>query len=187
MTMTNACGFAPLNVRDAKRLLDEGQAVLIDIRSANEFAREHISGARLVPLEAIGAHEFDRERGSGKAAVFHCQSGQRTSANAARLIAAGFKEAYALEGGLNAWREAGLPIHIDRSKPIDLMRQVQITAGSLVLAGVLLAWLVSPWFVLLSGFVGGGLVFAGVTGTCTMARILSWMPWNRLPKSVATA
>lgn len=184
--MTNACEFTPLEALDAKRLLDDGQAVLIDIRGPEEFAREHISGARLVPLDSIDAHDFDRERSSGKAAIFHCQSGRRTSANAARLIAAGFKQTYVLEGGLNAWRGAGLPMHIDRSKPIDLMRQVQIAAGSLVLAGVLLAWLVSPWFVLLSAFVGGGLVFAGVTGNCTMARILSRMPWNA-PIGRATA
>lgn len=185
--MTNTCEFAPLGASDAKRLLDDGQAILIDIRGADEFAREHISGARLVPLDAIDAHDFDRERGAGKAAIFHCQSGRRTSANAARLIAAGFERTYVLEGGLNAWREAGFPMHIDRGKPIDLMRQVQIAAGSLVLAGVLLAWLVSPWFVLLSAFVGGGLVFAGITGTCTMARLLSRMPWNTAPARATAA
>jgi hypothetical protein len=56
---------------------------------------------------------------------------------------------------------------------------VQITAGSFVLLGVLLALLVSPWFVLLSAFIGAGLVFSGVTGTCGMARALMLMPWNK--------
>lgn len=181
---TNACGFTVLNPHDAKRLLDDGRAILIDIREPDEFARAHITGGRLVPLASLDAHDFDRERRAGTAVIFQCQSGRRTEANAARLIGAGFKETYAVEGGLNAWRAAGLPVHADRKQPIELQRQVQIAAGSLVLAGVILAGLVSPWFVLLSGFVGGGLVFAGVSGSCAMAQLLMLMPWNK-PRAAA--
>jgi rhodanese-related sulfurtransferase len=177
--MTDApCTFATISPREANRRLNEGSAILIDIREPNEYAREHISGARLVPLGAIDTHDFDRDRAAAKAVIFHCQSGRRTAANAARLLAAGFKEAYALEGGLSGWRAAGLPAHIDRSQPIDLPRQVQIAAGSLVLGGIVLAALLSPWFALLSAFVGAGLVFAGATGSCAMARLLARMPWN---------
>lgn len=84
-----------------------------------------------------------------------------------------------LEGGLEAWRKAGLPLHLDRKQPLPLMRQVQIGAGSLVLVGVLLGYLASPWFFLLAGFVGAGLLQAGVTGWCGMANLLQLMPWNR--------
>ncbi|MEL3890035.1 rhodanese family protein [Ferrovibrio sp. MS7] len=160
-----------------KTLMDAGQTVLIDIREPSEHAREHILGARLAPLSAFDQHDFDRDK--DKIAVFHCKSGNRTAMNAAKLAAAGFREAYILQGGLDAWRKAGLPLHENRDAPIDLMRQVQITAGSLVALGALLAWLVSPWFIMLSGFVGAGLVFAGVTGFCGMARLLALMPWNR--------
>lgn len=183
--MTTTCGFATLAPQEAKRRLDEGSAILIDIRDASEYAREHILGARLVPLAGLDTHDFDRERASGKAVIFHCQTGRRTAANAARLIATGFKEVYVLEGGLNGWRETGLPSHLDRSKPIELQRQVQIAAGSLVVLGVALAALVSPWFLLISAFVGSGLVFAGVTGTCGMAHILMLMPWNRVETAPA--
>lgn len=181
---TNECGFAALKPQEAKRLLDDGRAILVDIRDPSEFAREHIIGARLVPLAALDTHDFDRERAAGKAAIFQCQSGRRTAMNAARLIGAGFKETYVVDGGLNAWRAAGLPVHQDRSQPIEMQRQVQIAAGSLVLLGVVLAVSLSPWFVLLSGFVGGGLVFSGVSGTCAMAQLLALMPWNR-PRTVA--
>jgi rhodanese-related sulfurtransferase len=181
---TNACGFTAIKPNDAKRLLDQGQAVLIDIREPDEYAREHITGARHVPLASLDTHDFDRERRAGSAAIFQCQSGRRTEANAARLIGAGFKDTYVIEGGLNAWRAAGLPVHVDRKQPIAIQRQVQIAAGSLVLIGVVLAALVSPWFVLLSGFVGGGLVFAGASGSCAMAQLLMLMPWNR-PRAVA--
>jgi hypothetical protein len=63
---------------------------------------------------------------------------------------------------------------------------VQIVAGSMALAGALLAWLVSPWFIVLSGFVGAGLMFAGITDTCMMAMMLSKLPYNRPRTAVAT-
>ena len=59
------------------------------------------------------------------------------------------------------------------------MRQVQITAGSMVVLGIVLALLVSPWFMALSAFVGAGLAFAGLSGTCAMASLLAQMPWNK--------
>lgn len=160
-----------------KQQLDAGKAILIDIREPSEYAREHILGARLAPLSAFDRHDFDADK--DKIAVFHCKSGNRTAMNVAQLAAKGFAQAYILKGGLDAWKAAGLPVHLDRSAPIDLMRQVQITAGGMALLGALLAWLVSPWFIALSGFVGAGLMVAGITGFCGMARLLGLMPWNR--------
>jgi rhodanese-related sulfurtransferase len=84
-----------------------------------------------------------------------------------------------LAGGILAWQQAGLPVEKDAKAPIDVMRQVQITAGSLVMLGVALGWFVSPWFFILSAFVGAGLAVAGITNTCGMAMMLSKMPWNR--------
>ncbi|WP_312760251.1 rhodanese family protein, partial [Pulveribacter sp.] len=83
------------------------------------------------------------------------------------------------EGGLDGWKRAGLPVLRDTSQPLELQRQVQIAAGSLVALGTALGAGVSPWFLLLPGFVGCGLVFAGVSGFCGMARLLVRMPWNR--------
>lgn len=162
---------------DLQQRLQRGEIVLIDIREPSEYAREHIHGARLVPLAAIDSHDFDTER--NKTAVFTCRSGNRTAMNASRLLAKGFREAYVLEGGLDAWKSAGLPVHFNAKAPLDLQRQVQITAGGLALLGALLAWLISPWFIALSGFVGAGLMVAGMTGFCGMARLLAAMPWNR--------
>lgn len=162
---------------ELQRRLGDPNTVLIDIREPDEFAREHIVGARLAPLSTWDRHDFSREQ--GKAAVFLCRSGNRTTANAGRLQALGCAEAYQLAGGMDAWRKAGLPTVLDRRAPIDLMRQVQIAAGSLVVLGVLLGAVVSPWAYLLSGFVGAGLMTAGITGFCGMARLLQVMPWNR--------
>jgi rhodanese-related sulfurtransferase len=88
-------------------------------------------------------------------------------------------ETYILEGGIDAWKKAGLPVALDRKAPLPTMRQVQIVAGSLVALGTVLGATVAPAFYALSAFVGIGLVFAGVTGICGMERILALMPWNR--------
>ena len=85
-----------------------------------------------------------------------------------------------LEGGIPAWQQAGLPVQKLKNAPLPLMRQVQITAGSLVLLGLILSTMVAPAWILLSWFVGAGLVFAGVSGFCGMARLLAVMPWNRV-------
>ncbi len=173
--------LSPVDPLEVMRRLEQGGAILIDVREPSEHARERIPGARLVPLSVIDRQNFDSDR--EKVAVFHCRTGNRTAANADRLLATGFREMYALAGGLEAWKAAGLPTYIDRRAPIELFRQVQIAAGSLTLLGLALAWVISPWFAALSALVGGGLVFAGVTGTCGLARVLSLMPWNRVPQN----
>ena len=160
----------------ALALIEQG-ATLVDIRDADEYAREHIRAARLLPLGSI-------EQGATLSAsadavvIFHCQSGNRTRNNQSRLIAAAAPaQAKLLAGGIDAWRQAGLVTTVNKSQP--LMRQVQIAAGVLILLGVVLGYSFSSAFFLLSAFVGAGLTFAGVTGFCGMARLLAVMPWNR--------
>ncbi|RYE01488.1 MAG: DUF2892 domain-containing protein [Sphingomonadales bacterium] len=166
--------LATLSPTDARAAIDAG-ARLVDIRGADEHARERIPGAVNLPLERIADLPSD-----GCAVVFHCKSGMRTAANAALLsAAAGGAPAYILDGGIDGWRGAGQAVIADRSQPLEIMRQVQIAAGVLILAGVLLGLLVSPGFFGLTAFVGAGLAFAGITGWCGMARLLRIMPWNR--------
>lgn len=166
-----------ISPRDAADLMRQG-AALIDIREADEHARERIPGARHHALNRIGAETPARD--SDAVLIFHCRSGARTRGNAARLAAAaGPCKAYILDGGLDAWKKAGLPVALDRSQPIDIQRQVQIGAGLLVLIGVILGALVAPGFYVISAAVGAGLLVAGLTGFCGMARLLALMPWNR--------
>lgn len=166
----------------AAELMRDG-AVLVDVREADEHARERIPGARHHALSRLDAEHPARP--GDDILIFHCRSGARTQANATRLTGSGECETFILEGGIDAWKKAGLPVALDRKQPIELMRQVQIAAGSLVLAGVVLGWLVAPEFYLLSGFVGAGLAMAGVTGFCGMARLLAAMPWNKRAPAAA--
>ena len=166
--------LATLSPADTRTAIHAG-ARLVDIRAADEHAREHIPGALNLPLDQIGDLARDE-----RPVVFHCRSGMRTAANATRLSdAAQGAPAYILDGGIDAWRGAGYPIITDRKQPIEIMRQVQIMAGALVLSGVLLGLFVTPGFFGMSAFVGAGLMFAGTTGWCGMARLMRMMPWNR--------
>lgn len=167
----------PISAAETKRRLDADEALVIDIRESDEHRREHILGARLAPLSAIDAHDFDRDH--DKTAIFHCRSGMRTQANAARLLAKGFHDAFYLEGGIESWKSAGLPVHTNAHAPLEIMRQVQIAAGLVILAGVALGAAVHPAFYALSAFMGAGLTLAGATGWCGLALLLKTMPWNR--------
>lgn len=165
--------LATISPAEARRLAAERGAVLVDIREPDEFARASIPGSENHPVGRIGA------LGCPQPVVFLCRSGMRTSANAGKLAACHTGDAYLLEGGLEGWRKAGLPIAEDARAPLEIMRQVQITAGLLILAGVALGFLVAPAWFGLSAFVGAGLTFAGVSGWCGMAKLLAVMPWNR--------
>jgi len=176
--MTALPQLAAIPPAEAMALVEAGKAILVDIREPMEHARERIAGARSQPLSKPGAEAL--AAAGEPAVIFHCQSGNRTATNAARLGEICTADAYILAGGLNAWKSAGLPVAINRNAPIDLIRQIQIGTGSLAALGALLALAVSPWFVLLSGFVGAGLVVAGATGFCGMARLLAKMPWNKV-------
>jgi len=154
-----------------------GRAVLVDIREADEFARAHIAGAVSQPLSQWEQAHLTIDPAAD--VVFTCRSGMRTQGACDRLAARVQGEAFVLDGGLKAWIKAGLPISQDAKAPLEIMRQVQIAAGLLILTGVILGTFVAaPWYGL-AAFVGVGLTFAGATGFCGMARLLMLAPWNR--------
>jgi rhodanese-related sulfurtransferase len=163
---------ATISPAEAQRRIAAG-AVLIDIRDPDEHARANIPCARNVPLSRL-----DRIDGASEV-IFHCRSGMRTAANAERLAACTDAPVYLLEGGLDAWRQAGLECAVDTRQPLEIGRQVQIGAGTLVLLGILLGIAVHPAGLGLAAFVGAGLVMAGVSGWCGMAKLLAAAPWNR--------
>ncbi len=152
---------------------------LIDVRSPGEFAAIHAQGAHLVPLDRFDPATLPATPGSaGKPVYFICGSGTRAATAAEKASAAGLIGAIVVEGGTSAWVIAGLPVVRGRGA-IALERQVRIVAGALVLIGSALGWFVQPYFYVLSGFVGAGLVFAGITDICGMGLLLAKMPWNR--------
>ena len=171
----------PITPEDAKLRVAQGTR-LIDVRERDEHLRERIAGASCIPASKL-PQVLEGDEGD---VIFHCRSGNRTQALAGILSASASGKAYVLEGGLDAWKKAGLAVEKTPKAPLEIMRQVQMTAGGLVLLGVLLGYLVSPGFFGLSAFVGAGLFFAGASGWCGMARLLALMPWNRVPEMSAS-
>jgi rhodanese-related sulfurtransferase len=171
----------PLTPAEVAAQMKAGKAHLVDIREADEVAREHIAGAARAPLSAFEA--ADLNIAADRDVIFMCRTGARTGANCDRLAARIEGEAYVLAGGLEAWKAAGLATRVDAKAPLEMMRQVQIGAGSLILIGAALGLFVHPGFWALSAFVGAGLLMAGVTGFCGMARVLAVMPWNQTAKA----
>jgi rhodanese-related sulfurtransferase len=165
---------------------------LIDVRTPAEFAQVHAEGARSVPLDTLDPAAVMSTLGASAGAPLYvlCKSGARAAAACGKFHAGGFTNVFCVEGGTDAWERAGLPVVRGPGKVISLERQVRIAAGSLVLAGVLLGWLVHPGFYALCALIGGGLVFAGVTDWCGMGMLLARMPWNTRvapPSDVAAA
>ena len=156
-----------------------GEARLVDVREDFEHASEAIHGSEHVPLSKFDAGAVQNKCG-GVRAVFYCRTGRRAKDAAERFGQIG-QEAFSLRGGLEGWKAAGRPVHRSEGAPrVDVMRQVQVVAGSLVLLGVVLGVTLSPWALVLSGFVGCGLMFAGISGWCGMAKLLGAMPWNKV-------
>lgn len=161
------------------RWMREGQARVVDVRPPDMFAASHIPGAIPVPLAAVDRSTVPDL--DGRKLVFQCEVGVASEKAARKIVQSGFSgEVYHLPGGLRAWKAAGLPVEQSAGGAgMSLQRQVQIVAGSAVVLGIALGVLISPWFLLLSAFIGAGLVFSGASGTCGMAMALSRLPFNR--------
>lgn len=172
--MTSVRKISP---QEALRMKETGGSVrMLDVRTPAEYEHLHAQGADLMPLDQLNPQSIAT---AGERLLLICQSGSRAAKGCEKLLSAGCREVYCIEGGTVAWQQAGLPVVRGQSKVISLERQVRIGAGLLVLIGLGLAWLVHPAFAALSAFVGAGLIFAGITDWCGMGMLLAKMPWNR--------
>ncbi|MFM7208035.1 MAG: rhodanese-like domain-containing protein [Planctomycetaceae bacterium] len=164
------------------------RVMLIDVRTPAEYGDAHVDFARNVPLDRLSAREIAGLAGDGPV-YFVCKSGTRSQKACEQMRAAGVERVVSVEGGTAACEAAGMSV-IRGRKAMSLERQVRIAAGSLVAVGAALAAFGPDapvdWRSIgagLAGFVGCGLMFAGVTDTCGMALLLARMPWNQTRSS----
>lgn len=156
---------------------------LIDVRTPAEFRDVHVDSARNIPLDQLNPSSLITHRQAPQQPLFViCQSGTRGRLACERIIATGCDNIVNIDGGMQAWVQAGLPVILGK-KAISLERQVRIAAGSLVLLGLVLGLFVSAYWIGLSAFIGAGLVFSGITDTCGMGMMLARMPWNQVDSS----
>jgi len=158
-----------------RQWLEQGSAILVDVREPAEHRSRSIAQARLIPLGKIDAAALPK---AGRIVV-HCLKGGRGASACEKLIRQNPNlEIYNLAGGIDAWAAAGLPVRT-AGFVLPLDRQVQLTIGIILVVASGLALLVSPLFALITGAMGLGLTMAGATGFCGLARIMAHAPWNK--------
>ena len=167
--------ITPLELQ--KILVAQPATPVLDVRTPVEFAEVHVPQAQSIPLDELKAGSLQIPK--LEPVYLLCRSGQRAMKAADKLAQAGFLHPVVVTGGTLAWIEANLPVLRGTTRVISLERQVRIAAGALVVSGMLLSLVVNFHFIWLSGFVGAGLVFAGITDFCGMGLLLAKMPWNR--------
>ena len=148
----------------------------IDVRGIKEFESEHINQFINIPLDQLNKriNAISKEN----PIIITCESGNRSKKACEILIKKGMA-AQSLEGGITEWKHENKQTIIGPKKTISIMRQVQIIVGTAVLLGSLFAYFININFIWLSAFFGTGLLFAGLSNTCTLATLLTKMPWNK--------
>ena len=165
-------------------LLGGGECQVVDVREFSEFNAERIAEAQLMPLSNFEKHADEIDH--SKPVYLMCRSGSRAKKAAEKLANKGFTDIHVVQGGMAAWASANLPVVKGESKVWSLERQVRFAAGTIVILGLLLGSLVSPYLYLISVFIGAGLIFSAVTDWCGMGILLGRMPWNKGPVSCET-
>lgn len=166
-----------------RQLQEESRPLILDVRTPAEFAEMAIEGSISMPLDQLDPQAVEGMMGANhasQACVVVCHTGKRSRQASDKLVAAGLEGVSSLEGGLELWERKGLSLQRRQKAGFSIIRQVHIVAGSMIFAGVLLSATVSPWWAILPGFFGAGLLFAGLTGFCGMGLLLAKMPWNRV-------
>jgi rhodanese-related sulfurtransferase len=184
-----ACSIPPLSAPSSNAVrevdpasvaewLRRGECIVCDVREPDEHAAERIDGTTLRPLSKL---DFSGLKQASPRVVFHCKGGKRSAEAAMRALAAlPGVEVCTMVGGIEAWKKASLPTVCAAAAPrMTVMQQTQLVIGLAVLTGLALGFFLHPLGYLLSAFMGAGLTFAGLSGTCALASLLAMMPWNR--------
>ena len=183
--MTN---FGTISPHDFAELRKVGAEIeLIDVRTPVEYCEIHLDIAQSVPLHQLDPQAVMQARNGTKKTPLYvvCQTGKRGEKACEKFRKAGYSNVINVEGGTLACGYAGFPL-VRGEKTVSLERQVRIAAGTLVLMGAVLGWLIHPAFIGLSAFIGAGLIFAGITNTCGMGMLLASMPWNLCSREPTT-
>lgn len=169
--------------KEAYEWLQNGDAILIDVREPEEFQSEHIAYATSVPLSLFEATVANMNIPQNRKVIFQCLKGGRGAQACAIFDAQHNVEnpSYNIDGGIGAWKESGLPVIGQKIKKasMSIFRQVQLIVGSLVAVMVFLGFAGLTLGFVIAGFLGAALAIAGLTGWCGLAMLLQKMPWNK--------
>ena len=170
----------------AKRWKENPYIRLIDVRSPAEYESVHIEGSYNIPMNTLEQHGAAIRKSIRDPVLFVCRSGKRAkdvydAASAdpelQKLVDAGLTHIHVLDGGIQAWQAAGMPVRRGQDR-WSIERQVRFVTGAIVLFSVIISvWI--PWIKWFAAFIGAGLTFAALSNTCGMELLLARMPWNQ--------
>ncbi len=169
----------------AKELVDNHDLetlCLLDVRSPAEVRNDALTSIIAMPLDQLDpdtlADIIKQQHQDAEHVYLICQSGKRAQMAAEKLAGKLSQDLVVVEGGMSAIREAQGG-NVSHGSVMSIERQVRLTAGSLVLIGVLAGYLLNANWFALSGVVGAGLIYAAITDNCMMGLLMAKAPWNR--------
>lgn len=99
-----------VSLLQATQLINQGKAVVVDVREPGDFAAGHLRDARNIPLKELGNRIGELDKFKSKTAIVVCQRGVTSAKAVSQLKQAGFAEAVSLDGGVAAWQAQSLPL-----------------------------------------------------------------------------
>lgn len=169
-----------ITAEEAKELIESGGcSLLVDVRSHAEFRASHVPGAHNIPLDELEEKIGDEVENKDTTLYLMCSCGNRSGKGCEEMENMGYQNVISIEGGIIELKRLGMKIAEEVHHVISIERQTRIVAGTLVLIGVLLGFLLNPGYFAIAAFIGFGLVFAGITDSCALGLLLARMPWNK--------
>ena len=103
-------GVNTLNPTQALQLINDEDALVLDIRNTSDYRAGHIPHARHLPLDGLKDRLGELEKFKDRPIVVYCHSGNRSPQACALLKKNGFEKVHNLGGGIGAWQNANLPV-----------------------------------------------------------------------------
>ncbi len=111
MLNRSASGVSNVSAIEAVLLMSRNKVLVLDVRDATEFATGHIQGAKNIPVAELSGRIKEIEKFKDKPVLVHCQKGMRAKTACGILRAQQFSQLHNLQGGLDTWVEAKMPLN----------------------------------------------------------------------------
>ncbi|MBO3142626.1 rhodanese-like domain-containing protein [Dermatophilus congolensis] len=158
---------------------------LLDVRTPAEFASTHIARSINAPIDLIEKDAARIGAAIPNDVLLICRTDNRAHAAAKALAPTMGGKIHVLVGGMTQWEKEHRPVENGKGGPWAMDRQVRTVAGVLALSSIA-ASTIAPKAKWLAGGIGAGLLYAGLSDTCAMAKLLDKMPWNQVNNTPTT-
>jgi len=108
--LRRAAAGASISTLQATLLINQQNALVLDVREAAEYEKGHMLNARNIAFGELEARAAELEKHKAKPVIVACDDGNRSGRAATALRKRGFEQVFTLSGGIGAWRQAGLPL-----------------------------------------------------------------------------